>query len=177
MQTRQVSVNAEDTMKTLPSAPSHQCRHRISAVIESHWEKPMMKLSAALALVGVTLLLLSVLPGQIGAVAAPATSAPAVAAPSPSVTPPPADAAYGKALFLAKGCATCHHHGAFPASGFGSDSDIPDLTTYRWTAEYLRTWLKDPAAIKPNTAMPNLGLKQDEIEALIAFLSAEGTRT
>jgi cytochrome c2 len=132
----------------------------------------MMKLSGALAVFGIALLLLSALPGRIGAVAAPTTSVPATSTPSPSVAPAPADVAYGRALFLAKGCVTCHHHGAFPRSGFGSDSGIPDLTTYRWTAEFLRTWLKDPAAIRPNTDMPNLGLKQDEIEALIAFLSA-----
>ena len=127
----------------------------------------MMKLSAALVVVGVALLLLSALPGRIGAVAAPAALVP-----SPSVAPAPADVAYGRALFSAKGCVTCHHHRAVPGSGtFGEG--IPDLTTFRWTADYLRTWLTDPAAIRPNTYMPNLGLKQDEIEALIAFLSAE----
>ena len=60
----------------------------------------------------------------------------------------------------------------FPGSGFGLKAIFPDLTTYRWSADYLRTWLKDPAAVKPGTDMPNLGLKRDEIEALIAFLSA-----
>ena len=84
----------------------------------------------------------------------------------------PDDIAYGKALFSAKGCVSCHHHGAVAGSGFGPESDIPDLTTYRWSADYLRTWLKDPSAVKPNTNMPNLGLKRDEIEALITFLSA-----
>ena len=83
-----------------------------------------------------------------------------------------ADIAYGKALFSAKGCATCHRHAAVSGSGFGPESDIPNLTTYRWSADFLRTWLKNPAAVKPATDMPNLGLKGDEIDALIAFLSS-----
>ena len=46
----------------------------------------------------------------------------------------------------------------------------PDLTNVRLNADYLRQWLNDPSALKPDTAMPTLGLKSDEIEALIAFL-------
>jgi cytochrome c2 len=125
----------------------------------------MIKLSAALAVIGLALLLLSALPGR-----APAPAAqPIVVAQAPTASSQ-ADVAYGKALFSAKGCVTCHHHAAFPGSGLGGE--FPDLTTYRWDADYLRTWLKDPAAVKPNTYMPNLGLNQAEIEALIAFLSA-----
>jgi cytochrome c2 len=133
----------------------------------------MLKLSAALAIIGLALLLLSALPGQpeppAVLVVAAATPAPAAIAPTAALE---ADVGYGRALFSAKGCATCHRHAAVSGSGFGPESDIPDLTTFRWTAEYLRTWLKDPAAVRPNTDMPNLHLKQDEIEALIAFLSA-----
>jgi cytochrome c2 len=124
----------------------------------------MMKLSGALAVIGLVLLLMSALPGQ----AAPAV--PAAVATSVSATPAPAEIAYGKALFSAKGCVTCHHHAAIAGSGTFSEGN-PDLTTFRWSAEYLRTWLQNPVAVKPNTYMPNLGLKRDEIEALIAFLS------
>jgi len=137
----------------------------------------MMKLSVGLAIIGLALLMLSALPGQP---ATPAAQLPA-ATPAPTAVAPTAaleaDIAYGRALFSAKGCATCHRHAAVSGSGFGPDSDIPDLSTYRWTAEYLRTWLKNPAAVRPNTDMPNLGLKHDEIEALIAFLSASGAGT
>jgi cytochrome c2 len=125
----------------------------------------MMKLSVVLAIIGLALLLMSALPGQ----AAPA--APIAMATSVSAAPAPAEIAYGKALFSAKGCVTCHHHAAVAGSGaFGEGN--PDLTTNRWSADYLRTWLQNPAAVKPNTYMPNLGLKRDEIEALIAFLSS-----
>lgn len=116
----------------------------------------MFKLSLALALAGVALLLFASVPSQRAAPLAPAVRS---------------EAAYGKDLFVAKGCATCHQHAAVAGSGFGEGSDIPALTPYRWDAGYLRTWLKDPAAVKPATQMPNLGLKRDEIEALIAFLA------
>jgi len=131
----------------------------------------MTKLSVVLATIGLALLLLSALPVS--------SAIPVAQAPLPTVAPTAApgaalqaDIAYGRALFSAKGCATCHRHAAVSSSGFGPESGIPDLTTYRWSVDYLRTWLKDPAAIKPATDMPNLGLKRDEIEALIAFLSA-----
>jgi len=131
----------------------------------------MIKLSVALAIIGLALLLLSGMPGR----AAMPAAQPVAQAPSVPAAPTQDDIAYGKALFLAKGCATCHHHAAVPGSGFGPGGEFPDLTTYRWNADYLRTWLKNPSAVKPGTYMPTLDLKKDEIEALIAFLSA-GTK-
>ena len=127
----------------------------------------MAKLSVVLAIIGLAFLLLSALPTQPAFSTAQVPTSVSTAAPDA-----PADQiAYGKALFSAKGCVTCHHHAAVPGSGAFSEGN-PDLTTYRWTAEYLHTWLKDPAAVRPKTYMPNLGLKLDEIDALIAFLSA-----
>src|SRR5262245_22042010 len=133
----------------------------------------MLKLSFALAALGLALLALSALPGRA------ATTNAIVAAPAPAAAPTaaPVDVQYGRALFSAKGCATCHHHGAIPGSGQIGDSDVPDLTNYTVNADFVRTWLKDPRAIRPNTWMPNLELKQDEIEALIAFLSAKQPST
>jgi cytochrome c2 len=78
----------------------------------------------------------------------------------------------GAALFVAKGCITCHQHGGI--SGARSLVSVgPNLTHYRPDPEFVHSWLKDPAAIKPGTAMPNLRLAKGEIEALIAFLSVE----
>jgi cytochrome c2 len=81
--------------------------------------------------------------------------------------------ARGKALFSAKGCVMCHSHDAVNKGQpvfWSGEASTPDLTVNQFTAEYLRSWLKDPASIKPNTSMPNLHLKLTEIEALIAFL-------
>jgi cytochrome c2 len=79
-------------------------------------------------------------------------------------------ATMGQVLFVAKGCSGCHAHPALPA---GRSSRIgPPLPNGQFTAAYLRQWLSDPKAVRPMTLMPNLGLKQSEVEALTAFLTA-----
>lgn len=77
--------------------------------------------------------------------------------------------AYGKALFVAKGCTTCHLHGQI-ATRFSVQVG-PELTDYPVVPEYVKLWLHDPKAIKPATMMPNLQLSDQEIDALVAFLS------
>lgn len=96
--------------------------------------------------------------------------------PSPAGPPPPAPtptqdlAETGKALFVAKGCNMCHTHARAPASTLGGIG--PNLTDLNLPADYLRRWLANPQAIRPATQMPNLDLSGDEIEALVAFLTA-----
>lgn len=115
----------------------------------------MLKISAMLGLVGAVLLAVSFMP------VVPQANDP------PTVTP----AIQGKALFQAKGCAACHAHQAVATSGDHGYNAGPDLSTYRADPAYLQRWLRDPQAVKPNTAMPNLHLNDDEIRALVAFLS------
>ncbi len=93
----------------------------------------------------------------------------------PGATPPPAPvaAARGNALFVAKGCVSCHLHR--DVNGSGVVAAGPELTGRRWPAEYLQRFLKDPS-IGPqygNSRMPNLDLKDAEVAALIAFLNGE----
>lgn len=99
--------------------------------------------------------------------------------PSKSVVeapPVPSPIEEGEALFLAKGCITCHTHTTISSkydlvSGISGPAGIaPDLTSFAADPAYLRSWLANPAAVRPNTSMPNLNLSADEIEALIAFL-------
>ncbi len=85
----------------------------------------------------------------------------------------PAVAAHGQRLFTAKGCAACHRHAEVVASDTTGHVGAPDLTDYRGDPDFLRLWLRDPQAIRPGTRMPDLDLSDDEIEALIAFLSIE----
>ena len=92
------------------------------------------------------------------------------AAPTPAATPAATAAVQGRALFTAKGCITCHSHSAISTQSPIGDIG-PNLSAYRNDPAYLRTWLTDPAAVKPRTEMPNLGLTAEEIEALIAFLN------
>ena len=118
----------------------------------------MVKLSIFLAVAGFALLAASVL-------VQPA------ATPQPMPTVRAANANTGRALFLAKGCASCHHHASISGSGPLGGFDIPDLSAPRSDAVFLRRWLTNPTAVRPGTAMPTLNLREDEITALIAFLS------
>jgi cytochrome c2 len=82
--------------------------------------------------------------------------------------------AYGEALFIAKGCVMCHENRTIASqTGLFNDSEVPDLTNYKGSPDFLRVWLKDPSAVRPNTYMPDLGLKETEIEALIKYLNSE----
>ena len=116
----------------------------------------MIKISAMFGLAGAVLLALSFMP----------------VVPQAHDLPMIAPAARGKALFRAKGCAACHAHAAVESSDFEVG---PNLTNYRADPAYLQRWLRDPQAVKPTTSMPNLHLSDDEVEALIAFLSENGT--
>lgn len=118
----------------------------------------MLKLSSALAIIGLGLIVLSFVL-------------------TPTATPPPTaistgDAslvATGKTLFTAKGCAVCHLHSA--VTGSGQVGSGPNLSAYRAEATYLKSWLSDPKAVRATATMPNLGLSSQEINALVAFLN------
>jgi cytochrome c oxidase subunit 2 len=77
----------------------------------------------------------------------------------------------GQALFSAKGCAVCHVHAE--VAGSGRIPAGPNLTHVGQNEAFLRRWLDNPAAVRPATSMPKLNLAPDEIEALVAFLTAE----
>ena len=95
----------------------------------------------------------------------------ATSASAPTAVPAPTAAQRGAALFLNKGCVTCHINSR--VAGRTLDPGFaPDLSTYRRDEAFLRRWLHDPQAVKPGTRMINLQLAPDEIEDLIAFLNA-----
>ena len=124
----------------------------------------MLKLSAVIGIVGIALLALSFVP-RIG-----------TAVESQRVASPPPTAAYGQALFEAKGCASCHVHQAVATSrNFGYHAG-PDLSNYQGNPVFLRQWLRNPQAIRPTTPMPDLDLSDGEIEGLITFLSQNNHR-
>ncbi len=91
----------------------------------------------------------------------------------------------GWELFITKGCAACHQINGTDAIGGGTNPG-PDLThvasrgtfagaLYDFNTDNLSRWLADPSELKPmepdlNRGMPNLGLTNDEITALVAFL-------
>jgi hypothetical protein len=84
-----------------------------------------------------------------------------------------------RSLFIGKGCLACHYHpdispAEYPMAAWHNMSDPwtgVDFTSYQASPAYLREWLRDPQSIRPNTVMPNLGLDEAEIEALINFVN------
>ena len=89
--------------------------------------------------------------------------------------PPLPDAQRGRRLFVAKGCISCHLHGAVDAGFPGKVG--PELTARRFPAEYLSSILADPSLIRRTLAgappMPNLNLKPREIVSLVAFINSD----
>lgn len=98
-------------------------------------------------------------------------------------TDPELDQAIGAELFVSKGCSGCH-----TISGLaGANGKVgPNLThlfartrfagaVFELNDRNLRRWLRNPPAMKPmnpdnGQGMPNLGLTEDEITQLIAYL-------
>jgi uncharacterized membrane protein len=81
---------------------------------------------------------------------------------------------YGRRLFIAKGCVTCHvNDKAFAKDSIHIDMGAPNLTNFSASPEALKLRLKDPTLVKSDTNMPNLNLSETEIEALIAFINSK----
>jgi len=98
----------------------------------------------------------------------------AAGAVKPAATP---DATRGARLFVAKGCVGCHVHGLVDRPTLVKIG--PELTERRYPAAYLTKILGDPASMpvtRPGFRMPNLGLRDDEIRALVAFINSDPER-
>ena len=81
----------------------------------------------------------------------------------------------GRQLFIAKGCITCHVNSKATRDSeyWTIEMGAPNLSNFSASPEILFLRLKDPAAAKSDTKMPDLSLKKTEIEALIAFINSK----
>ena len=76
-------------------------------------------------------------------------------------------------LVFQQTCTACH---AVDGRG-GNIGPALDGVGDRFDAEYLGRWLTDPASVRPETTMPQLGLSDAQVEELVTYLStlrAEG---
>ncbi|HJS20073.1 MAG TPA: cytochrome c, partial [Anaerolineales bacterium] len=81
---------------------------------------------------------------------------------------------FGRQLFIAKGCITCHYNSkAASASEYWTiEMGATNLSNFSADPQVLFVRLEDPSAAKSDTQMPNLDLTREEIEALIAFINS-----
>lgn len=82
---------------------------------------------------------------------------------------------YGRQLFIAKGCITCHYNSkaASPSEYWTIEMGAPNLSNFSADPQIIFMRLKDPASVKSDTQMPQLNLKKWEIEALVAFINSD----
>jgi cytochrome c oxidase subunit 2 len=106
---------------------------------------------------------------------------PVPAPPSPAPAPPPAGASpdEGRALVAQKGCGGCHVIPGVPGAvgtigpnlaGVASRPRIAGGAVPNNGPDDLKRWIMNPQALKPGTAMPNLGLSDDDATKIVAFL-------
>ncbi|MDW8396352.1 MAG: c-type cytochrome [Anaerolineae bacterium] len=91
----------------------------------------------------------------------------------------PGNPARGQAYFMRAACVTCHtiegtvaqsNVAPRPLTHFATYPTIAGVEGLANTPDNLRRWLRNPQALKPNTAMPNLNLHEQDIEDLTAYL-------
>jgi cytochrome c oxidase subunit II len=102
-----------------------------------------------------------------------------------SGTPPPVAggggdvAAAGKDLISQKGCGGCHTIPGVQGANGTIGPNLAGVASRRMIAggavpntgpDDLKKWIMNPPALKPGTAMPNLGLTDDEATKIVAYL-------
>src|SRR4051812_27603195 len=107
----------------------------------------------------------------------PPTSAPP---PGGGPTISPAQAQQAQQLIVQKGCPACHTIPGVPGAngnigpnlaGVASRTTIAGGAVPNNGPEDLQRWILDPPAAKPGTAMPKLGLTDDEARQIVAYMS------
>ena len=116
----------------------------------------------------------------VTACAAPQTSSGPTAAPKAGQpTPDPVLVNEGQQLVAQKGCAGCHTIPGIPGAtgtigpnlaGVANRPSIAGGAVQNNGPDDLKRWVLDPPAVKPGTAMPKLGLTDDEAARIAAFL-------
>jgi len=79
------------------------------------------------------------------------------------------DARKGERLFVSRGCRACHAIGSTESVPFSRAPNLVGIGL-KVRGAWLFRWLKSPRTYDPDTAMPQLGLSDDDIRHLVAFL-------
>jgi cytochrome c1 len=98
--------------------------------------------------------------------------------PAPDVA---GDPDHGRRLFVTAGCAGCHTVRGVPGATGVAGPNLTNVvlrptlagTAVPTSPVAMVRWLRDPAATKPDTTMPSLGLTEEEAQDLAAFLYSQ----
>lgn len=144
------------------------------AVDPSHWASAWRVASPIVA----ALVILSAAGCAAAPVPSRAPTGSAAVAPLMAAPGVPGDPNAGRTLFATKGCPGCHTVQHVPTANGAVGPNLtnvvlrPTLGGDRLenTPDNMAHWIMDPPGMKPGTAMPNLGLNQQEARDIAAFL-------
>jgi cytochrome c len=87
------------------------------------------------------------------------------------------DPVRGKRTIVTYGCGSCHVIPGVPAAVGLVGPPLTDMADRRWVAgrvpnepAALVRWIREPRAVDPGTAMPNLGVTEGEARDIAAYL-------
>lgn len=128
------------------------------------WHPARRPLATAMATMSLTVVLFLTYRGATAPLPPAPTmlSLPPVVLQAESSSPPD----LGRKVYQQQGCGSCHSIG-----GVGAQAG-PDLSRVgsRRDAESLRTYIRDPRASNPKSAMPPYNIPNEELDALVAYL-------
>ena len=99
--------------------------------------------------------------------------------PLPTMNKPAAEgnAERGRQLVFSYGCGSCHTVPGVPGANAVVGPPLDDFHQRRYIAgnlpnqqPNLMRWIQDPQSIEPDTAMPDLGVSEDEARDISAYL-------
>jgi cytochrome c1 len=104
--------------------------------------------------------------------------APTRLTPAPNV---PGNPENGRRVFIARGCGACHTLTGVPTAAGIVGPNLTNVVlrptlagdSIPMTPENLTRWILNPPALKPGTAMPALGLTEQEAQDVTAFLYSQ----
>jgi mono/diheme cytochrome c family protein len=89
----------------------------------------------------------------------------------PDGAPPPGDPDRGRALYEESQCASCHRIGS---EGENTGPELSNAS--RLEPSYIAVVLRSPQSLAPTSEMPDLGLTDEQIGDLIAYLGKQAVR-
>ncbi|MCW8193914.1 c-type cytochrome [Proteobacteria bacterium 005FR1] len=97
--------------------------------------------------------------------------------------PARADVKRGRQLAEQVGCGSCHRIPGIPSANGQVGPPLEGLAERAYIAgilpnhfDTLAAWIAEPQRFAPNSAMPNLGLSEDQARDIAAYLYSQGRR-